>query len=165
MIRKKLNKVFWRKLLEDLNEDNFLKDKYIIKLKNEHKLFLDEAMKREDDMNELLQKQDKTIKKLKEIISDLRKTVELKKQSNKKSAGTQTVNTSKNVSVGTNLSVSNAKFIVQSNVKKTENYTKEDLAKLNKSSTDETLLRHVNPTATRRQILILSDEHGQGPKL
>lgn len=148
------------KTIEDLNEDSLLKDRYINKLKAEHKLFLNEAMKREDDMNEVLLKQENTIKELKNIISNIKKTTEAKQLESKRTVSTQTLKSSKNVSVCTDLSMSNKNLIVQAFEDKNGNNIRQELSGINKEAKKQRQVIKKYSTTTGK-ILILADDFGR----
>lgn len=59
------------KTVSELVEDGEIKNSYIEKLKTDNNVFLQEALKREDEMNEIIQKQEDTIQELKERINKM----------------------------------------------------------------------------------------------
>lgn len=61
------------KTINELTDDSDMKTQYIKKLKNEHEIFIKDALKVEEEMNELLKKKDEFINKLTKEIDMLNK--------------------------------------------------------------------------------------------
>lgn len=78
------------KTVSELMEDGEIKSSYIQKLKTENNAFLKEALKREDEMNEIIQNQEDTIKELKEYINKLTSSKQLKDEISASTTSTQT---------------------------------------------------------------------------
>ena len=93
------------KSISDLMEDSIVKDKYIDKLKHEKDIFMQEVLKTEEDMAEIICKQEKLISELNEQIKNLQKKIELKtmveETKSVKTVSTQTSNFKLNKSIST----------------------------------------------------------------
>ena len=95
-------KYILEKTIHDLTDDSEQKNKYIRKLREENKLFIQEAIKTEDELNVLIKRQEKIISDLNEQIIELKK---FNKESKKvtKTMSSQTQQTVKSVSTSTDI--------------------------------------------------------------
>ena len=85
------------KTINEMMEDSEIKNNYIRKLKSDNKLFVDDAIKTEEDMNMQIRKHEKTIQELKEHIRELKNSIEATKKDTKTNS-TQTDKNNKNAS-------------------------------------------------------------------
>lgn len=76
--------------LSALSKDNTQKSSYIEKLKLENYNFLQEAVKNEEELNNLINAQDSEIKELKKYIEKINKTIRIENEGEKITVGTQT---------------------------------------------------------------------------
>lgn len=87
-------KSFLEKTINDLSEDSRIKNRYIIKLKDDNKMLLEEALNTEKELNEQISNQEKIINELKKQITCLKKNI-VTSEKKAKTVSTQT-NTIKN---------------------------------------------------------------------
>ncbi|KAG5861628.1 hypothetical protein JTB14_009786 [Gonioctena quinquepunctata] len=78
------------KTIEELSEDRKAKDRHIMKMKNELDSFMQEALKSEDEANELIKNQEQIINETKQHISELKQTIEIMQNKSTRSISTQT---------------------------------------------------------------------------
>lgn len=155
------------KTISDLTEDSEQKNKYIQKIRAEHKAFLIEATKREEELLELLQQQEEKISELNVCITELKKSVRTS-HCTTSTISTQTMHfdNTKNCSTSTDLSMQNLNFLI-SDKKLTVSTKSKEAQKPNDkiqvqtnldSRENENCLNR-NDKGKKNQILILSDEN------
>lgn len=159
------------KTINDLTEDSEMKNKHIQKLKTNNKLILDEALQREEELNELLERRERIIHELKQYINELEKTIADKIKTTT-SISTQTRKKRKKVNKTTSAStafpIPEAKDIVQEHIplnSEINQNTKIELDKLidaiNKVSENSILYeKNALNNKHKKQILVLCDEIG-----
>lgn len=143
------------KTICELSTDGEVKDNYIKKLKLENAAFVKEALEREDDMNVLIEKQDKIIRELKERIFELQKSNDLSINKSTKTVSIQTINNSKNVSTFTEIGTNTG--VVEMHQYQSNTNTVNEVQKRNKS----VIKPHIRKNSIKQKLLILSDEFGR----
>lgn len=158
------------KTVADLQEDSEIKNNYIQRLKRENKLFMEEAIKMEDEMSQTIQKQETIVRELEAQIRVLRKNssannriaknestqINLKKITNDKS--TSVVNILGNVSGVGNLNLNRTAETSKINSKIISNNDKSNsLIEMNNSI--PTLKEPV--AQNHKKLLILGDDLGR----
>ena len=163
--------ILLEKTINDLTEDSEMKNKHIQKLKINNKLILDEALTREEELNELLEKRDRIIQDLKQHIHELEKNI-AEKTKTTNSITTQTKRSvNKTVSTSTEFLVPEVTAIVQEHLSPNSEKITEKIeigfekqtnvsSKVSKNSVrdNETILSKIR----KRQILLLCDDSGTG---
>lgn len=163
------NSEFLEKTIHELTEDSELKNNYIQKLKYEHKLFLEEAMKREEEQNDLLTQQKNTIEELNMLINTLKKTISDKTEKQVNTISTQTNPlTRKNVSTMTESSELNLNIHREKNKISTQNIDSpiimEGINNIKRTNNINTSATKAGKSATKavkldkKKILLLTDE-------
>lgn len=155
------------KTISDLAEDSEHKNKYIQKIKAEHKAFLIEATKREEELLELLQQQEEKISELNVCITKLKKSVETS-HCMTSTISTQTMHfyNTKNCSTSTDLSMQNLNFLISDKKQTVSTKSKETQKAIDKIQVQTNLVSQEkanclprNDKGKKNQILILSDEN------
>ena len=81
----------FEKTICELTEETLMKENHIKKLKKDNEIFLREVSTWEEELNELINKKDKTIYELNCYINELKVVINEKSEISKKSVGSQTV--------------------------------------------------------------------------
>lgn len=157
------NSELLEKTIHELMEDSELKNNYIQKLKYEHQLFLEEAMKREEEQNDLLTIQKNTIQELNMFINKLKKTLSDKTE---KPANTIFVQTNplikENVSTETESSKLNLNIHSKRNKNSVDNIDPSIIVEgINNNNRAEKINATMTKTAKlakKKRILLLSDD-------
>lgn len=172
------------KTINELTYDAEIKSTYINKLKAEKNLFIQEAIKNEEETNLLIKKQETMIRELEEHIKELKRNIDFAKKSSK-SVGTQTNMTQKTKNLSTSTHsisqltsavekaqcskasqyIDNRKMIdlqvkpdvFNDNISDFNNST--DLVNKQETSAGFTTDGLIKP---KNQILVLADENGKG---
>ena len=164
------------KTISELAEDSEIKNNYIQKLKNDNRLFVEDAMKSEEEMNEQIRKHEKTILELKEHIHELKNCINKSKKVTK-TTGTQTDKNTKNVYIATDPSFTKrnkettsmaqskshgeAKTCNQAIFKNNESKIMYQNTTQTKQSANVNIQGRSKNNLKKNKILILSDECGR----
>ncbi|KAG5887795.1 hypothetical protein JTB14_024010 [Gonioctena quinquepunctata] len=136
-----------------VTEDSIQKTKFIEKLKLENRTFLQEAMKNEEDLNDLMTKQESEIKELKKCIDQMNKNSHMVFEGDKKEAGTQTENIKK---VYTEDTATSGRRIPNTQKKRVSKPNAHKLVKQNNSTNGKIVYQEVDK---KNNILILGDSN------
>lgn len=156
------------KTISDLAEDSELKDKYILKIKAEHKEFLEEVTRREEELIEQLQQQEKKISELNIYITELKKSIKSNYMTN--TANMQTINfcNTKNCSTSSDRTMQNVNFLLNNKKQAASKISKaKESQKVNdKAQTQTNLVSQIHANhlskidkSKKNKILILSDQN------
>lgn len=143
--------------IQELVEEREMKDKHFQKLKRNSELLIREATVREDELNEIIKNQEENIQKLRELITELKRSLGNYTKKVTQTAGTQTFVDTKTVSIGTDSSQS---------VKTNNSSTSTDINCVHadkQTATNETFIEASmqSKTCDRRKLLVLSDDYGR----
>ena len=172
-------KINLEKTINELAEDSDIKNKYILKLKQEREQFVKEALKSEEEMSELINRQDKIIYELKEQLRLL------KKERSEKIISTKTVSTQTSIlNKCKNASTSSKPFhkLVQNNSTQTFiadmnciGTQTEDTKNYSIKEKEQDVTQHTNMTIgnnvisannkSKHKIILLTDDLGHGLNL
>ena len=111
--------------ISELNEGSAVKNRYIEKLKHDNKLFMEEAMKQEDEMCQVILKQETIIKELEGLITELRKNTQVNKQVQTISTQTSYTKHNKNESTSAEILIDKTSGVVNKILQNTKTKTKE----------------------------------------
>lgn len=144
------------KTIQELVEDKEMRDRHLQKIKKDSEMLVREATAREDELNELVMNQEAKIRQLRELIGELRLSLEVYTNKMTQAAGTQTVVDTKNVSTVTD----NPQYVVAEHVR---------IDNTGIGCTDQQTMTEIMPEeATKdgqingsRRLLILSDDYGR----
>lgn len=159
------------KTVHELTEDSVIKNSYIEKMKAENKAFLEEAILREEEMCELIQKQKQIIQELNDYISCIKKRVDNKEHIESISIGIQTNKiVDKNVGIQTDMPTVTEE-IMQNREIKSKGDRNQDFSNLSSTNTiqgddtkrlstiKENIIADNSKKPTKKQILLLADEN------
>lgn len=162
------------KTISDLTDDGELKNKYITKLKEEYKLFMQEALKTEEELYDLIKNQEKIIKELSEEINILKKN-NLLSIKTKKTIGTQTTKTTKDMYTTMDTKTCHSEIKKKSQAQENMNKINiQDEPKRKQINDLKNKYTHINPhmsvlknkntneSKKKNKILILADDMGVG---
>lgn len=155
--------------ISELNEDSIAKNKHINRLKEENKLLLDEAIKAETEMSQLIRNQEKIIQELNLQIVELKKQTQTTKKIFKNNT-TQTEKKVKHITTSTDLTMENLNMNILNNKwiqnEQTVQITNEIHGKQILDNTQHSRKHGKNNTRKidkhrKNQILLLVDDTGR----